>query len=113
MIFSDNKLGTMIRNGRKDKNLTQEQIAEKIDCNLSYYGCIERGENIPSLKLFIEIFRTLNLSADALLYPNSHISNDTYQRLIHILSQCTDRELAILLATAETLIQNRNDHPDK
>ncbi|MEY8392374.1 XRE family transcriptional regulator [Lachnospiraceae bacterium] len=30
-----------------DLNLTQEQLAEKLDCNLSYLGNIERGKNNP------------------------------------------------------------------
>lgn len=35
MSFSNKKLGMFIRNGRLDKELTQEQLAEKLDCNLS------------------------------------------------------------------------------
>ena len=69
MSFSNKKLGMFIRNGRLDKNLTQEQLAEKLDCNLSYLGNIERGKNTPSLRLFIGIIRILNLSADKFIYP--------------------------------------------
>lgn len=35
MIFSNNRLGKFIRNGRLDLNLTQEQLAEKLNqCHL-------------------------------------------------------------------------------
>lgn len=50
MSFSNNRLGMFIRNGRLDLKLTQEQLAEKLNCNLSYLGNIERGKNTPSLK---------------------------------------------------------------
>lgn len=77
MSFSNKKLGMFIRNGRLDLNLTQEQLAEKLDCNLSYRGNIERGKNTLSLKLFIEIMRTLNRSADKFIFQDADKSKDT------------------------------------
>ena len=109
MSFSKNTLGTFIRNGRLDLDLTQEQLAEKLDCNLSYLGNIERGKNIPSLKLFCSIMRTLNLSADDWIYPSQKSANDTYHQLLHILSQCDAREQQILLENAQTLLNNRKE----
>lgn len=38
MSFSKIRLGMFIRNGRLDLKLTQEQLAEKLNCNLSYLG---------------------------------------------------------------------------
>lgn len=112
MSFSNKKLGMIIRNGRLDQNLTQEQLAEKLDCNLSYLGNIERGKNTPSLKLFCEITRTLNLSADKFIYPEADTANDTYQQLLRLLNQCTPREQQILLENAKTLMQNRSEKPE-
>lgn len=111
MSFLNKKLGMFIRNGRLDLNLTQEQLAEKLDCNLSYLGNIERGKNTPSLKLFIEIMRTLNLSADSFIYLNSETSNDTYQQLLRLLTQCSPKEQKILLENTQTLINNRDEKP--
>lgn len=111
MSFSNKKLGMFIRNGRLDKDLTQEQLAEKLDCNLSYLGNIERGKNTPSLKLFIGIVRILNLSADKFIYPEANFPNDTYQQLLRILNQCTRKEQQILLENANTLIENRDEKP--
>lgn len=109
MSFSNNRLGMFIRNGRLDLKLTQEQLAEKLDCNLSYLGNIERGKNIPSLKLFCSIMRTLNLSADEFIYPKYHPDNDSGLQLIQLLSQCTPREQQILLENARTLLENREE----
>lgn len=109
MSFSKNTLGLFIRNGRLDMNLTQEQLAEKLNCNLSYLGNIERGKNIPSLKLFCSIMRTLNLSADKWIYPSHSSADDTYHHLLHLLSQCDDREQQILLENARTLLNNREE----
>lgn len=111
MSFSNKKLGMFIRNGRLDQNLTQEQLAEKLDCNLSYLGNIERGKNTPSLRLFIGIMQILNLSADKFIYPDEAVSNDIYQQLLRTLKQCTLKEQQILLENARTLIENREEKP--
>ncbi len=49
-IMSDNnettrkKLGEKIRKAREKARLTQAEVAEKADINVSYYAQIERGE---------------------------------------------------------------------
>lgn len=96
MIFSNNRLGKFIRNGRQDLKLTQEQLAEKLNCNLSYLGNIERGKNIPSLKLFCRIIQILSLSADEFIHQNLHAEDSTYLQLVRLLPQCTPKELKIL-----------------
>lgn len=111
MIFSNNRLGKFIRNGRLDLKLTQEQLAEKLNCNLSYLGNLERGKHIPSLKLFCRIILVLNLSADAFIRPSQNIENNSYVQLLRLLSLCTPRELNILLENARTLLDNREEKP--
>lgn len=111
MIFANNRLGKFIRNGRLDLELTQEQLAEKLNCNLSYLGNIERGKNMPSLKLFCRIMQILNLSANEFIHPNRHAENSTYLQLIRLLPQCTPKELNILLENAQTLMENREEKP--
>lgn len=112
MDSSDKLLGTLIRTARLDEGLTQEQLAEKLDCNLSYIGNIERHKNMPSLKLFCDIMRTLNISADDFVYPERHFANDTYQQLLRLINQCTEGEKNILLENARTLIKYRSEKPE-
>lgn len=111
MIFSNNRLGNFIRNERLDMKLTQEQLAEKLNCNLSYSGNVGRGKNIPSLKLFCRIMQILNLSANEFIHPNRHAENSTYLQLIRLLPQCTPKELNILLENARTLMESREEKP--
>lgn len=108
MDKKDNLLGNMIREGRERLQLTQEELAEKVQVNLTHYGNIERGTNNPSLPLFLEIVRTLNLSVDAYIYPEKN-QDDTLQKIIRLLSQCTERERKIILSNITTLIENRSN----
>ena len=47
------KLGTQLRFLRKERDLTQEQLAEKIGVHPTYIGKIERGKsNLSTIMLF-------------------------------------------------------------
>lgn len=112
MNISKEKMGLFIRNGRLDLNLTQEQLAEKVNVNLTHLGNIERGKSSPSLDLFFRLIDTLCLSADELLNPKERDFTDTSQQLNQLLIHCTAQELNILLENAKTLIRNRTAQAD-
>lgn len=112
MTNNSNLLGNMIREGRERLHLTQEELAEKVQVNLTHYGNIERGTGNPSLPLFIEIVKILNLSVDAYLYPEKAHSDDVSQQIIRLLCQCSERERKIILANIHTLIENRSADTD-
>ena len=60
-------LGERIRDARRAKKFTQEQLAEKVNIAPYYLGEIERGVKAPSLKVFVAITEALSVSADSLL----------------------------------------------
>lgn len=106
-------LGNMIRDGRERLHLTQEEIADKLQVNLTHYGNIERGTGNPSLPLFIEIMKILNLSVDAYLYPEKAHSDNTFQEIIRLLCQCSEKERKIILANIHALIKYRDEDTEK
>ncbi|MBR3995259.1 MAG: helix-turn-helix transcriptional regulator [Clostridia bacterium] len=61
------ELGAKIREVRKECGYTQEKLAEMADIGTMYLGEIERGEKMPSLKIFIQLIESLNVSADYIL----------------------------------------------
>lgn len=60
-------MGDRIRDVRKKRDLTQEQLAEKLDITISYLSEIERGLKLPSFPLFLKIVEVLDVSADYLI----------------------------------------------
>ena len=60
-------LGKRIREARMEKHYTQQQLAELAGIGQMYLGEIERGTKMPSLKSFIRIIETLDISADYVL----------------------------------------------
>ena len=66
--MAQKKPGLFLRELRKEKELTQEQLAEKTNLCGPYIGMIERGMRVPSLDTFLLLLDALNASADEVLY---------------------------------------------
>ncbi|BBO73123.1 transcriptional regulator [Desulfosarcina widdelii] len=54
-------LGARIKEIRKKRHLTQEQLAEKVGINPKYVSSIERGKENPTLDTFIKIAESLEV----------------------------------------------------
>ena len=53
-----------LRNIRKEKNLTQENLSKMINIHRTYYSMIENGKRNPSLQVAISLKRALNYQND-------------------------------------------------
>lgn len=59
-------LGGKVKKIRKMKNLTQEQLADKIRVSSTYIGFIEQGQRNPSLNTLDKIARVLEVEVQDL-----------------------------------------------
>jgi len=59
--------GAIVRRLRTKKGLTQEALAELADLNVSYIGFLERGENVPTLTIVLNLARALDMHAADLI----------------------------------------------
>lgn len=107
-LYDAKILGSTIKKARQKKHLTQAACAELLDFSLSFQKDIERGRFSPSLENFYHICRTLNISADACIFPDTDKSDPDYQELIRTISKCHRSQLRILLSTAAALLENDN-----
>ena len=57
-------IGANIRSVRKQKKMSQENLAEKSELTPNYIGAIERGEKIPSIEALVSIMNALGASAN-------------------------------------------------
>ena len=67
--------GQVIQRIRKERGMTQEQLAEKVGIDPNSISRIERGRLIPALPTLIDICNALEIGADAVLA--AYISVDT------------------------------------
>jgi transcriptional regulator with XRE-family HTH domain len=61
------KFGRIVRNLREQRGMTQEQLAEAADVSATYIGFIERGDNVPTLTIILQIAAALEVRAAELL----------------------------------------------
>lgn len=104
MVYHPTQYGIVLKNARMDKKLTQAELAEILDISLSYLKDLERFRNNPSYELFEKSMRYFNLSADMVVYPDKNQDNDTYQKILRLLTQCDECHLRVILANTEALL---------
>lgn len=61
------QFGQLVRKYRKERNMSQEQLALLCNMDRSYLGRIERGEVNPTLEKIYELADSLDLDAKDLL----------------------------------------------
>jgi transcriptional regulator with XRE-family HTH domain len=61
------KFGTIVRTLREERNLTQDQLAERAGVSATYIGFIERGDNVPTLTIILQIASALKIRSSDLL----------------------------------------------
>ena len=61
------KIGKNLKRLRKEKNITQVQLAQKAGISSNYYARIERDEENPSLEVLKEISKALKVKSSEIL----------------------------------------------
>ena len=63
----NHKLGRHIQKIRQSKNITQEELAEKIGTSQTWIAYIETGRNRPNLKMLEKIAKVLGVKVKDLI----------------------------------------------
>ena len=69
------KMGMRIRQIRKAKGWSQDDLAKRCGISMSFLGHIERGTRIMSLETFTALCEALGAGADELLFGIAHPSD--------------------------------------
>ena len=95
-------IGKRIAKLRKDRDLTQEELAEQLNCSIKHVSHVERGVASFSLDLLIDVSRILDCSLDYLIKGEEAMPEDKLPSSIrYILSSRDERmekERELLLA---------------
>lgn len=71
--MNKNSIGNIVKKRRKELNLTQAQLAEKINSDVYYLSKIETGKRKPGSKFLISLSNALEIPVDSLLGIESNI----------------------------------------
>ena len=76
--MNQERIGKFIAKCRKEKKMTQSELAEKLGVSDKTIGNWENGRNMPDLSLFKPLCNELNISINDLL-SGEKISKEKYQ----------------------------------
>jgi transcriptional regulator with XRE-family HTH domain len=57
----------VVRKLRAARGLTQEELAERAEVSATYIGFVERGDNVPTLTIILQIAKALGVRPSELL----------------------------------------------
>lgn len=96
------KIGIQVRTARENANLTQSQLAEKINISVSHMSDIENGKKEMGILIFKHIVDVLGISANELLqntaWDKERIGSTEFDLL---LDDCAPSEREYLLRMVE------------
>ena len=91
---------------RKQKGLTQEELAEKVGVGVTHISHLETGSGTVSLKVFLSIVNYLECSADELLCKEITTARPIVDNwLVDLVADCDQTEIKIIADTVATLKQ--------
>lgn len=80
-------IGTRLCQRRKELNLTQKKLGDKMHITSSHISAIETATKQPSLETLLEFCKVLNINIDYLL--NGIIHNELDEQLIEKIKLCS------------------------
>ena len=66
--------GTALRAARKNQNLTQKELAEKLGMSIRTIIQAEQGYSNPKFETVVILSKELNISLDAIVFPDSAVT---------------------------------------
>ena len=99
-------LGNRIRNARKQRNMTQEQLGEACDLSTAHIGHIERGTRSLSIESLVTIASVLGVSTDYLLMDFTQITDVRITALLNSIKGADRQKTEKLYSVIKILPDN-------
>lgn len=107
MCMKSKALGDTIRQARIKANMSQEELAEKLNITPSHLKHLESEHRHPSVEVLFQLATTLNISIDSMLFPVSDEKTENMDQIKLLLNKCTVEELKIIEDLIRSLLLHR------
>ena len=98
-------LGERLKKARKDRGLTQEQLAERAGLSTRHIAKIEKGDVNPSFEVLSTLVKTLGVSFDAIFDPASEQVEAEIQEIAGLYRACPKQGQRLILATIRAMVK--------
>lgn len=107
MALDYSLIGKRICKARKDKNITQEVLAEKMNVSVAYLSRIECGSTQISLKRVNELCELLNVTEGYILNGVSNTSKNYLNTdFSNLLKNCPREKLKLIYDIASVIVKS-------
>lgn len=96
--------GAKIKDFRKERKMTQFDLAELVDVDPKHISCIENGINFPSSDLITKLAKAFNKEPyELFLFENKPPIEDLKKELLEIIENTTDTNIEKIYLYAKFL----------
>ena len=108
MDIQRKQIGKRIKLRRRTLQLTQEQVAEFLDCSNNTISAIETGKQNITLEALLKLCDILNTTPNHLLLGNMH-PNDAPQDIVDTLRLCNADQIRLIRDFTEMIYTRKHD----
>ena len=107
------RIGLRIKEARRERKISQAELAEKLEISISHMSEIENGKTSFSIDIFMRMTEILQVSADMLLRTNVPEVDVIYaDEFMELMKDCSSDEkeamLQMLRNMKSVFVKNRN-----
>ena len=111
MKYDFKAFGQAIKEARKAKGISRNQLADKMNIAPRYIASIENSGQHPSLQIFYELVTRYDISVDQFFFPDKTAEKSTQRRQLDtLLDSMSDKGIRIVTATAKEIAEVENEN---
>jgi transcriptional regulator with XRE-family HTH domain len=99
------RLGRELRKARLSLNLTQADVAERVETDPETISRFERGAALPSLTRLLDLSEALGTTVGALLGAASPRPSDEFEELRHRLAELAPKDRKVATAVMRAVVE--------
>lgn len=97
-------LGDVVKRARGELNLTQAQVASRIDKDTRTIINIENYKGNPKMEVLFPLVRALKIDSREIFNPEMQRENPTIRQLRFLIEDCSEREAAVLIPVINSVL---------
>ena len=102
--------GAAIKKARTGRKESRNKVGNEMFLSPRYLANIENKGQHPSVQIFLELMSRFHVSVDQILFGEAKSGKSTaYRQLDALVDELTDKEIQILIATAQAILDARTD----
>ena len=98
-------LGVAVKRARGELNLTQRQVADRIEVDVRTILNIENYKGNPKMRVLFPLLRELKIDAREVFNPEMGRDQPALRRLRFAIEECNEVEAEALLPVIESVLQ--------